>query len=477
MSKAQQLSQVYLRFLLHSNDSKNHLQAWLVSEQVTHVITQKIRQLHLQGLTNASQSIEYETLTNRLKAARLSLMTAKSENPEMQQKVDELQERAYTHQRAQNPREKKTYQVMSLPQVMKKLPQNALLLRYLKLGQQYFLFSVTQSKWQLHKLDNGLFKQLDQIIKSEQTHLTGEQGYDLYSNLLPKNAVQRGTKHLIIIPDGQLFSVPFSTLRDESNQTYLAEKYTLVNALSASLFTTELTDIRPSDIGGMTIFSDPNFDAFNNENSDNSVDLWYSQFQRLPWTAQTADQLTQLFKNWQVQHFTGQHATSSALLQDSTRKAKLLHIATHAYYNKDAPENVGLITANTGINSDKRNRFVSLHDILDKPYFADLVVISACETQMGKHYSGEGMQGLAKVMLMQGVGSVIGTLWKVPDRATAKFMLNFYGALQENGGNIAKALQTARVAFIRSGRYKHPKYWAGFVFTVANSQYETIDIN
>ena len=104
------------------------------------------------------------------------------------------------------------------------------------------------------------------------------------------------------------------------------------------------------------------------------------------------------------------------------------------------------------------------------------MVISACETEMGKSYQGIGMRSLSHGFLYQGAGATISTLWKVPDRATAEFMQHFYVSLAGNGGDIADAMRNARVLLASKRRFRDPRYWGAFVFTVTGPDYEFLSL-
>ncbi|MEK7407515.1 MAG: CHAT domain-containing protein [Acidobacteriota bacterium] len=99
---------------------------------------------------------------------------------------------------------------------------------------------------------------------------------------------------------------------------------------------------------------------------------------------------------------------------------------------------------------------------------ADLVVLSACQTGLGKLVRGEGMIGLTRAVLYAGSPRVVVSLWEVNDLATAVFMAAFYGAMRRGAGPAA-ALRKAKLSFLRSDTpaYRHPYFWAPFVLTGA----------
>jgi CHAT domain-containing protein len=112
-----------------------------------------------------------------------------------------------------------------------------------------------------------------------------------------------------------------------------------------------------------------------------------------------------------------------------------------------------------------------MREVLYKPFTSNLVVISGCETTLGKEINGEGFNSLSRGLLSQGVGSVIGTIWSISDRATPEFMQAFYTHLKQQQGNVSLALKLTKQSFVTDSklrRYRHPYYWAGFVLTSSN---------
>jgi len=90
------------------------------------------------------------------------------------------------------------------------------------------------------------------------------------------------------------------------------------------------------------------------------------------------------------------------------------------------------------------------------------VVLSACDTALGKQVAGEGMIGLTRGFMYAGARGVIGTLWKVEDFATAKLMTAFYKAMETNHMSPAQALRYAQLAVWKEKHWSSPYYWAAF---------------
>jgi CHAT domain-containing protein len=106
--------------------------------------------------------------------------------------------------------------------------------------------------------------------------------------------------------------------------------------------------------------------------------------------------------------------------------------------------------------------FLRFPEIYDATLPADLVVLSACQTAVGKDYRNEGMLTLAGAFLKAGARAVISSLWKVDDEATAALMAAFYEEMFINGLPPAAALRAAQLRISRQPRWRSPYFWAGF---------------
>ena len=107
------------------------------------------------------------------------------------------------------------------------------------------------------------------------------------------------------------------------------------------------------------------------------------------------------------------------------------------------------------------------YEIVNLTLHADLVVLSACETGLGRQLPGEGLVGLTQAFMYAGAGAVAGSLWKVADASSADLMLRFYRALRSRA-NFAAALRMAKLEQIKAGKYAHPYHWAGFILAGRN---------
>ena len=138
-----------------------------------------------------------------------------------------------------------------------------------------------------------------------------------------------------------------------------------------------------------------------------------------------------------------------------------LHFATHAFFDESTPEQSGIVLSPANNDDDG---ILRVNDIAEMKLNAELVVLSACQTGLGKLVRGEGVEGLTRAFLFAGARQVAVSLWNVSDVATADFMKAFYREMK-GGANPTVALRSAKLGMLRSGvaAYRNPFYWAGFV--------------
>src|SRR5205807_6123548 len=139
-----------------------------------------------------------------------------------------------------------------------------------------------------------------------------------------------------------------------------------------------------------------------------------------------------------------------------------IHFATHEFLDTHHPELSGLVLSMVKKNGKEQDGYLRLRDIYQMKLSADLVVLSACQSALGKDLESEGMIGLTRAFLYAGSSRVISTLWKVDDQATAELMTYFYRRLR-NGQAPSMALRSAQADLAKTPDWKHPYYWAAFV--------------
>ncbi len=141
---------------------------------------------------------------------------------------------------------------------------------------------------------------------------------------------------------------------------------------------------------------------------------------------------------------------------------RIVHFATHGLLNSEHPELSGLVLSLVDEQGKPQDGFLRLHDIYNLNLPADLVVLSACSTGLGKDVRGEGLVGIVRGFMYAGAARVVASLWKVDDEATAELMKRFYQQMLQGGLSPAAALRAAQVGMWQQKRWHAPYYWAAF---------------
>jgi CHAT domain-containing protein len=156
-------------------------------------------------------------------------------------------------------------------------------------------------------------------------------------------------------------------------------------------------------------------------------------------------------------------ASRATLTSKELSQYRMLHFATHGIVDLENPQLSGLILSLVDENGTPQDGYIRLHDIYNLNLPAELVVLSACDTGVGKQIHGEGLMTLTRGFMYAGAARVVASLWKVEDLATAELMGKFYKEMFTNGRQPADALRAAQLAMAKDKRWQSPYYWAGFI--------------
>jgi CHAT domain-containing protein len=180
----------------------------------------------------------------------------------------------------------------------------------------------------------------------------------------------------------------------------------------------------------------------------------------LPFAAAEADAVA---KTLGVSDFTGKTATELQL-RESVKGAAILHMAAHGAYNQHNPLYSVLYLAPDA--DGKYDGRLEVHEIFGLNLKgSQLVVLSACETQIGQLSTGDEVVGMTRAFMFAGSPSVLASLWRVDDEATQALMTAFYKHWREEGMNKAEALQAAQAEVRANPKWQSPYYWAAFVLS------------
>lgn len=188
-----------------------------------------------------------------------------------------------------------------------------------------------------------------------------------------------------------------------------------------------------------------------------------AEIMRLMYTSQEADAILAAAPRGTGFVAKGFDASRETAMGSQLGKYQIVHFATHGLINSEHPELSGIALSMVNKNGAQENGFLQLHDIYNLNLSANLVVLSACNTGLGREVKGEGLIGLTRGFMYAGSKSVVASLWKVDDKATAELMSHFYQGMLQGGLTPAAALRSAKEMMRRQDRWHAPYYWAAFV--------------
>ncbi|MEA2563521.1 MAG: hypothetical protein QOH06_5025 [Acidobacteriota bacterium] len=310
-----------------------------------------------------------------------------------------------------------------------------------------------------------------------------EVAYRLYEMLLaPAREVLRDKPHLIVSPDGPLLLLSFEALLtspDSSGSSYAGLSYLIreksVSYIpSASVFaelgaSAEGAVVTASGAGLFLGFADPAYDRASPAPGPAAAgplartlqDAGLPSPQRLTHSRGELLEIASLFPPGQVRsYFDGDASEENVKENPDLRNARWLHFAVHGFVDEARPEYSGLVLSLDG--DSRENGLLQVYEIFNLELSADLVVLSACDTALGKNVRGEGLLGVSRAFLYAGAASVAVSLWQVADTSTSELMVRFYRHLMANGDK-AEALRLSKLELIQEGRYDRPYYWAPFI--------------
>ena len=192
-------------------------------------------------------------------------------------------------------------------------------------------------------------------------------------------------------------------------------------------------------------------------------DLNLAGFDRLPVSRREAESIAALVPKAQslkALDFAASRATANG---PELSHYQIVHFATHSLLNNQHPELSGIVLSLVDEQGEPQDGFLRLHEIYNLKLNADLVVLSSCQTALGKQIKGEGLVGLTRGFMYAGAPRVVASLWKVSDTATAELMRRFYENMLNAKLRPAAALRVAQVSLLKEKQWAAPYYWAGFV--------------
>ncbi len=449
-NRTEKCIEIYLS--LYEKERKiNYIEsAFLLSEQTKSVVLKKHlknietisreEKLILQQLQNWNTTILKEQ--QKLEAADISKIN------EAIKKQNELMLLLKTKQSKTNQKENSKLDLAKLFEKLEK--DKAVLIEYFFGSHCIYNFTLENKKITLHKIetDTKTFPELLSFIglfKDPSAITSNPKKYNLLGNkVYQKLQIPKIEKHenLIIVPDGILSFLPFEALISETSNTtnftkmhYLLDKFDVAYNNSAELYlnANALSNGKKNILGVFPIFEKTNYE------------LRFSK-----------NELQSIKHNFNGQFFENKNATFSNFKTNAIGKS-IVHLSTHASSGDlETPASIKFY--------DEEILFSELYNLQLNP---DLVVLSACETGIGKLYKAEGAMSVARGFQFAGAQNLLFSLWNVNDYTTSVFMDYFYKEVKHNS-SFVHATANAKRAFLKDEHIpnakKSPYYWSAFVY-------------
>jgi CHAT domain-containing protein len=291
--------------------------------------------------------------------------------------------------------------------------------------------------------------------------------------LLGPAAESLGTKRLLVVAPGVLQYLPFAALpdpRDPAGAPLLA-RHEIVQAPSASTvaFIRRAPRAPASGPRSVAVLADPVYEASDPRlpgparTRAGGTRARSGSLGRLPFSRMEAAAIAKAAGPGRAQQELGFDASRAHVLGDALAGHAVVHFATHGVLDSAQPARSGLVLSLFDREGRPQEGALGLRDVYGLRFSADLVVLSGCETALGRDLRGEGLVGLATGFLYAGVRQVVASLWRVDDLATSELMARFYRGLLQEGLPAPAALRAAQLEMAADRRWRDPYFWAGFV--------------
>jgi len=321
----------------------------------------------------------------------------------------------------------------------------------------------------------------------------------LYKAVVEPAAAAIGDKRILVVADGALNYIPFEALvknsdgADYASLNYLVKTNEIVYSPSASVIAAIRNGnptVREGANKSMLLVADPVFSpddprakgstgtsssaetrglGLGLESAVNDVDAGTAassagfHLARLSGTRTEADAISKIAKagGAQADLWIDLNANEDNVRSHDMTGYRFMHIATHGLLDAERPQFTGVVLSLVGNKTN--DGFLRTDEIFNLKLGAPLVMLSACETGLGKEKRGEGVIGLTRAFMYAGAPTVGVSLWSVADKSTADLMTDFYKRLLTSSSSPAASMRAAQVAMIDGKKYSAPFYWAPFV--------------
>lgn len=368
-------------------------------------------------------------------------------------------------------------QVPSMLQIQQQIDNWTMLISYFVGVYDIYYITVEKNKCQINKFQYNskqYTRMATDYIKSLTTYSSQtianykKMAYQMYTDLFPQNIPKTITK-ITIVPDGFLNAIPFETLftKEEKssstafqNMPFLIKKYQMNYNYSSYLVMQLIQQSFFADnIKWMGIA--PAFDA------ENECYFKGSKIAAIPQTIEEVKSISNKItdKGMEADYLLRKEASETAIKNADLKQYNIIHVATHGTVDSEHPELSGLLLSSG--EGSKDDGMLYNGEIYNLRLNANLVVLSACETGLGKISEGEGVIGLGRSLIYAGAKNIVCSLWQVSDASTENLMINFYNNLLSTPKEIqlsySEKLRAAKLKMISEEKFAHPYYWSPFI--------------
>ncbi len=372
----------------------------------------------------------------------------------------------------------------------KVLRKDEAVLEYLVSKDRVYCFVVTQDGYEAVKLtitSDDLQQKAEtfrQDLTTSPDRFSRRAATQLYEALIKPLEPYVRDRTLIVIPDGVLAKLPFEALvlKTEERAFYLIEKHRIQYVQSASVLSMLRTQYKQEGVSDRLIgFGDPvyDYDSFiagkpeYGDDARGGRGLSVTGRRALSDYTRAGGELKRLRGSGEEvrtigELFRAKGSEAKPLLRLDARKeaAKSKEMEGYGYIHFSAH---GILDAKfqaialSQIPGESEDGLLTLNEIMNSRYHAHLVVLSACQTGLGRMERGEGVTGLTRAVMYAGSPAVVVSLWSVSDIGTKELMNKFYTNLLAGGMSKAEALRTAKLNMLKDSRYLRPFFWSAFV--------------
>ena len=402
-------------------------------------------------------------------------------------------------------------QPLELKEIQQQLDPNTLLLEYSLGDERSYLWVVSPDSFKTYQLPKrteiqrvakqvydsltarSVSKPIETPLQRQQRITHADEQFrqsatELSNMILGPAGAMLGTKRIVIIADGVLQYIPFAALVNPKSAVAepLVVEHELITLPSASSLAIQRKNLRGRKPAQqiLAVLADPVFTA-NDPRLAKTVaadrassaavagdtrriehtndPMGQLRIRRLPFTREEADQILAVVPGSTNLRAVDFRANRSLAMSEELSKFRYVHFATHGYLDSARPDLSAIVLSLVDQQGNPQDGFLRSHDIFNLKLPAELIVLSACETGLGKDVKGEGLVGLTRAFMYAGARRVIVSLWNVNDKATASLMQRVYGGMLKTKKTPAASLRAAQIEMWRQKQWQSPYYWAAFV--------------